>query len=87
MHVWNGSNWRKAAVHRKTRIRVRGRIENYPVSVLFSVGSDARSASKSDPSPLIATHCIDELIVRPTRVTAGSRLGVKSQADSQLGVE
>jgi hypothetical protein len=52
--------------------------------VLFGVGSVARSASKSDPSPRIATHCIDELIVCPTRVTVGSRLGVKSQADSQL---
>jgi hypothetical protein len=51
--------------------------------VLFGVGSGARSASKSDPSPRIATHCIDELIVCPTRVTVGSRLGVKSQADSQ----
>src|SRR5450631_825696 len=47
-------------------------------SVLFGVGSDARSASKSDPSPRTATHCIDELIGRPTRVTVGSRLGVKS---------
>jgi hypothetical protein len=50
--------------------------------VLFGVGSGARSASKSDPSPRIATHCIDELIVCPTRVTVGSRLGVQSQADS-----
>src|ERR1700693_5587998 len=31
--------------------------------LLFGVGSGARSASKSDPSPRIATHCIDELIV------------------------
>ena len=52
-------------------------------SLLFGVGSDARSASKSDPSPRTATHCIDELIARPTRVTVGSRLLVKSQADSQ----
>jgi hypothetical protein len=51
--------------------------------VLFGVGPGARSASKSDPSPRIATHCIDELIVCPTRVTVGSRWGVKSQADSQ----
>jgi hypothetical protein len=50
------------------------------------VGSVARSASKSDPSPRIATHCIDELIVCPTRGTVGSRLGVKSQADSQFDV-
>jgi hypothetical protein len=46
--------------------------------VLFGVGSDARSASTSDPSPRAATHCVDELIGRPTRVTVGSRLGVKS---------
>jgi hypothetical protein len=52
--------------------------------VLFGVGPGARSASKSDPSPPIATHCIDELIVCPTRVTVGSRWGVKSQADSQV---
>jgi hypothetical protein len=43
----------------------------------------ARSASKSDHSPRIATHCIDELIGCPTKVTVGSRLGVISQADSQ----
>jgi hypothetical protein len=50
--------------------------------MLFGVGSGARSASKSAPSPRIATHCVDELIVCPTRVTIGSRLGVQSQADS-----
>ena len=50
--------------------------------VLFGVGSDARSASKSDPSTRTATHCIDGLIGRPTRVTIGSRLGVNVQADS-----
>jgi hypothetical protein len=48
--------------------------------LLFGVGSEARSASRSGPSRSAATHCIDELIVRPTRVTVGSRLGVKSQA-------
>ena len=52
------------------------------LSVLFGVGSAARSASKSGPRPRTATHCIDELIVRPAGVTVGSRLGVKSQADS-----
>jgi NAD(P)-dependent dehydrogenase (short-subunit alcohol dehydrogenase family) len=52
-------------------------------SLLFGVGSGARTASKSAPSPSIATHCIDELFVCPTRVTVGSRSGgVKSQADS-----
>jgi hypothetical protein len=43
--------------------------------MLFGVGSDARSASESDPGPRTATHCVDELIGRPTRVTVGSRLG------------
>ena len=51
--------------------------------LLFGVGYAARSASKSGPRPRTATHCIDELIVRPAGVTVGSRLGVKSQADSQ----
>ena len=50
--------------------------------VLFGVGSGARTASKSDPSPRRATHCIDELIVCPIGVPVGSRLGGKSQADS-----
>jgi hypothetical protein len=51
--------------------------------MLFGVGSGARSAPKSESTPHIATHCIDELIVCPTRGVVGSRLGVKSQADSQ----
>ena len=53
-------------------------IEIVARTVLFGVGSDARSASKADLSPRTATHCIDELIGRPTRVTVGSRLGVKA---------
>jgi trans-aconitate methyltransferase len=51
--------------------------------VLFGVGSDVRSASKLDPIPRAVTHCINRLIVSPTRVTVGSRLGVKSRAVSQ----
>ena len=50
--------------------------------LLFGVGSDARSASKLDPIPRAVTHCINRLIVSPTRVTVGSRLGVKSRAVS-----
>src|ERR1700716_2816042 len=56
--------------------------------VLFGVGPGARSASKSDPSPPIATHCIDELIVCPTRVTVGSRWGSnRKPIHNHLGVE
>jgi hypothetical protein len=43
------------------------------------MGSGARSASKSDPGPRIATHSIDELIVCPTRVMVGSRSGSNSK--------
>jgi hypothetical protein len=42
-------------------------------NLLFGVGSDARSASKSAPNPRTATHCTDEFI--------GARLGSRLEAD------
>jgi hypothetical protein len=52
--------------------------------VLFGVGSDARSASKSEPGPRTATHCIDKMIGRPTRVKVGCRLGLNRKPINSL---